>query len=577
MDQRKEAKLPKEPSENPPVVSTHVSQLGSARRALLMTCQIQVISPNGMITKARALLDSASSASFITERLAQHLRLPRRHHNLRMSGIGGSLTQMNTRGIVKLNISRVGQGGKIMDVEAIVLPKVTSDLPTHAISFQQEWKHLTRLDLADPEFGTPGRVDLLLGTEVFSRAVLHGRRYGPPGTPSAFKTCFGWVLAGTVQGDQDQLPAYTCCHVSVDSILKRFWEIEEFNPQQPIFSLEEKSVMKHFKENHIRDDKGRYIVSLPRKIDVESLGESRPQAVRRFLTLERSLRSKEQFQDFADAMHEYFEMDHAELIPASEIKKPCTEAYYLPMHCVRKEESSTSKVRVVFDASAKTTSGVSLNDQLMVGPTLHPQLIDVLLRFRSHKVALTADVSRMYRAVLLHKDQRDLHRFVWRGDPQQSLQDYRMTRLTFGVCASSFAANMAMRQNAIDHAESHPRATQVVLDSFYVDDGLMGADSVQEAIELRNEIQELFDQGGFNLRKWKSSEQRVLDQIPLQLRDSQTKQEITCDREFTKVLGVEWNATVDSFRPVITSLPVRETLTKRALSSDIARLFDVMG
>ena len=133
-----------------------------------------------------------------------------------------------------MNISRVGHGGKLMDVEAIVLPKVTTDLPTHPVSFQQEWKHVSRLDLTDPEFGTPGGVDFLLGTEIFSSAVLHGRQYGPPGTPSAFKTCFGWVLAGTVQGSQDQLPAYTCCYVSIDSILRRFWEIEEFNPLQPI-------------------------------------------------------------------------------------------------------------------------------------------------------------------------------------------------------------------------------------------------------------------------------------------------------------------------------------------------------
>ena len=74
-----------------------------------------------------------------------------------------------------------------------------------------------------------------------------------------------------------------------------------------------------------------------------------------------------------------------------------------------------------------------------------------------------------------------------------------MTRLTFGICASSFATIMAMRQNAIDHVESHPWAAQVILDSFYVDDELKGADSIQEAIELKEEIQELFDQGGFNL------------------------------------------------------------------------------
>ena len=133
---------------------------------------------------------------------------------------------------------------------------------------------------------------------------------------------------------------------------------------------------------------------------------------------------------------------------------------------------------------------------------VHFLLVDVLLRFRQHKVALTTDVSRMYRAVLLSKEQRDLHRFVWREDPHQPVKDYRMARLTFGVPASSFAANMALSQNAINHSESHPKAYQAVVKSFYVDDGLTGAASVDEAVRLRREFQELFRLGGFKHRKW---------------------------------------------------------------------------
>ena len=76
--------------EYPSIISTHGSQLGSSRQVLLMTCQVKVTGLDGLTTKARALLDSASSTSFITERLAQYLHLPRRHHNMRISGIGGS-------------------------------------------------------------------------------------------------------------------------------------------------------------------------------------------------------------------------------------------------------------------------------------------------------------------------------------------------------------------------------------------------------------------------------------------------------------------------------------------------------
>ena len=145
-------------------------------------------------------------------------------------------------------------------------------------------------------------------------------------------------------------------------------------------------------------------------------------------------------------MDEYFDFGHAEPIPISDTEKPPHEVFYLPMHAVYKDSSSTTKIRVVFDASAKSDSGISLNDTLFVGPTVHSTLLDVLLRFRLHRIALVADVSKMYRAIELAEPDRDLHRFVWRTNPQETLQDYRMTRVTFCVAATSFAANMSIKQ-----------------------------------------------------------------------------------------------------------------------------------
>ena len=117
----------------------------------------------------------------------------------------------------------------------------------------------------------------------------------------------------------------------------------------------------------------------------------------------------------------------------------------------------------------------------MVGPTIHSTLVDVLLRFRLNKVALTTDVSKMYRAIELTETDRDLHRFVWRPNPGDNIIDYRMKRVTFGVSASSFAANMSIKQNASDWAHEYPLAARAVEQSFYVDDGLTGANSVDEA------------------------------------------------------------------------------------------------
>ena len=230
-------------------------------------------------------------------------------------------------------------------------------------------------------------------------------------------------------------------------------------------------------------------------------------------------------------------------------------------------------MRAVFDASAKSSTGVSLNDTLLVGPTVHASLVDVLLRFRQHRVALIADVSRMYRAVALPESDRDMHRFVWRTSPNDCLKDYRMTRVTFGVSSSAFVANMCIKQNATDHATQYPLAAAAVLNSFYVDDGLTGADS----IELHNQLQVLFATGGFLLRKWNSSESAVLEQIDPELRDIQHTHTIIDSETYTKTLGVEWNYNSDQFRLMVADIVHTEVLTKRALTSDIAKVYDALG
>ena len=243
-------------------------------------------------------------------------------------------------------------------------------LPSSPTPFNDKWKHLQGLELADPDFGTPGAIDLLLGTEIFGQVVLHGRRFGPHGSPMALKTHFGWVLSGAINSERQQR-SETCCIAteSTNDLLRRFWEIEDPTLQQPVLSAEEKMVVRHFKESHERDDTGRFIVPLPMKENADLLGETRSLAVRRFSSLERSLRSNGKFDAFAEVIDEYFEQNHAEPVPLQRHGQTMSRSVlYLPMHTVHKTTSTTTQLHVVFDSSAKSTTGVSLNDQLLVGP-----------------------------------------------------------------------------------------------------------------------------------------------------------------------------------------------------------------
>ena len=564
------------------VVSSNVATEEKST-SLLMTCQVLVQSPNGNTIKARALLDTGSTVSLVTERIAQSLRLHRTPNNVTVAGVAGS-TGGSSRSTVSLQLSPLFSPNDKMSVTALTIQKITSELPLQPVIHHQHWKHIKGLQLADPQFNEPGRVDILLGIDVCGLVMLDGRRVGPTDTPSAWNTKFGWVLAGRTRLFDMPTKHEITCHISVpstDTLLRKFWEIEEAFKPEDAYSLEEKAVVQHFKDNHRRLKDGTFVIPLPKKPDAKSLGESRYQAVRRFTSLEKSLRNRKEFEPFAKVVKEYFTLGHAEPVPSIDMDKETAKTFYLPMHAVKKEQSTTTKLRVVFDASAKTSTGVSLNDTLMIGPTVHPPLIDVLLRFRCHRVALSADVSKMYRAVKLVPEDKDLHRFVWRENTTEPLIDYRMTRITFGVSASSFAANMSLKQNAQDLAHEYPLAAKIAFSSFYVDDCLTGADTVAEAINIQKQLQSLFSRGGFLLRKWHSSDPAVLNSIPSELKDPDF-QTITIEVDpCTKALGIVWNHASDTLSISISSLdpslPSQVELTKRMLVSDVAKTFDVLG
>ena len=124
----------------------------------------------------------------------------------------------------------------------------------------------------------------------------------------------------------------------------------------------------------------------------------------------------------------------------------------------------------------------------------------------------------------------------------------------------------------------YPNAAREVERSFYVDDCLTGSDSINGAIALQHELQELFNKGGFLLRKWNSNQPEVLNHLCPELRDTQTTLTLSNPDEYTKTLGIEWNSNRDQFRLTIAALPQVENMTKRAaLVSDIAKTFDALG
>ena len=193
----------------------------------------------------------------------------------------------------------------------------------------------------------------------------------------------------------------------LDNILQQMWEMDKV-PSPTHHSEDDQKAVEHFRDTHKVMDDGRYSVQLPRISPRPELGESRSSAIRRYISNEQVLKRKGKLEEFKAVMREYFTLGHAERVPTNELNLPPTDCFYLPIHGVMKESSTSTKLRAVFDASAKSQSGISLNDQLLAGPNLYPLLTTILNRFRTFNVAITADISKMFRGVELQKVDRGI-------------------------------------------------------------------------------------------------------------------------------------------------------------------------
>ena len=195
-------------------------------------------------------------------------------------------------------------------------------------------------------------------------------------------------------------------------------------------------------------------------------------------------------------------------------------AYYMPHHAVMKQDSSTTKLRVVFNGSERTSNGTTLNDILMVGASHQEDLCSLIQRFRTHKIVFCADIAKMYRQIVLDPRDTHLQRILWRADRNEPVKTYELKTVTYGTSSAPFLATRCLKQLAEDEGERFPRAAEVVMRDFYVDDLISGTGNVDDALQLQGELREMLTKGGFWLRKWTSNHPALLEKIPVAERES---------------------------------------------------------
>ncbi|XP_018402067.1 PREDICTED: uncharacterized protein LOC108779200 [Cyphomyrmex costatus] len=550
-----------------PVNQILSSQLSDTSHILLSTAVVDIADVTGKFHSCRVVLDSGSQSNFIAEQCCDKLKLFKTNVNVPVKGIGETLSQikLSTNVIVKSRIDAF-----TLKLNCLVIRKLTDFLPSRTID-RESLGIPKNVRLADPGFDRPSHIDMLIGAEYFYQLLCIGQIKLNSCSTILQKTKFGWIVSGKINSLEPLTTSL--CHISrgtLDDAVQRFWEIEEL-PAKRILSPEDEKCEQHYKETFKRLSSGRFSVRLPFNNQRKKLGESYEIALRRLLSLERRLNARpELYEDYRSFLREYEALGH--MTEVKEVNKK--EGYFLPHHSVIKESSTTTRLRVVFDASAKTTSGISLNDTLFSGPTVQQDLLSIVLRFRLHYIVFTADIQKMYRQVLIHPEDRLHQRILWRNNSQEIIRSYELNTITYGLSSAPYLATRTLIQLAKEEKQNYPEAADIVMRDFYVDDLLTGAETLEQAIKLKTQITELLNSGGFKLRKWASNHSQLIESPT---NEQQEEQWCFDFMEAHKTLGILWNPQQDCFLYRLTTHQEVSKITKRVVLSQTASYYDPLG
>lgn len=548
--------------------SMHVQQHNKVHQVMLATAIVKVYGTASEQHELRAVLDSGSQINFITRRCANLLKLKPSMSTSNISGIG-TLSTKSAKLEPTVLSSRFGSYQTIVDLH--VLPVITGHLPTSTVDINQfNIPDQVKCKLADPLLHKPQPIDLLLGAELFFELFI-GNHIKLSSKSFACETQLGWIITGCIPVIESSA-SNSLVSTTLTTIQNSISALSFYSPKGIAQRAEETQVESHFQSSIKYDHNGQFIVKLPINGDPCVLGDSTYMATKRLLAMERRLMSNTTLAtEYKRFMTEYLTIGHMEKVQDSDICQPIT--YYLPHHAVVKENSITTKTRVVFDASAATSTGVSLNDILMRGPTVQPTLFQIILRFRLHNIAITGDIEKMYRQIKVDRSDCDLQRIVYRSNPSHPVQHYRLLTVTYGTKSAPYLATRCLSE--LSKRCTDQRVSRIIKEDFYVDDLLSGGTTVEECFQYYQELTNVLNQVNFPIRKWCSNSAELIAKIP-SAKEQHYSLSLAEDESIT-TLGLTWLPNKDVVKFVLKPWSPQTKMTKRSLLSDLHKIYDPLG
>ncbi|KFD61198.1 hypothetical protein M514_26631 [Trichuris suis] len=515
-----------------------------------------------------------SEGSLITERLARQLHLAKDRCQLRLSTFHG---QDPPQELFKTTFQiRSVRGEKTFDIKnAIVVPSLNVSNRTIDWSrIKGRLRHLNDLPLVKIDYA---QVELLLGADNFDAIQpLEVRRPARKGQPYGVKTPLGWTVCGRFSLSKEERILHSI-HINrviikaaedetpLIETLEKFWSTESFgtkpNSKLPVSPEVEYA-------QRLLSSSTAYFANLLWKPGLNTLPNSRPLALNRFLVLRKRLRANPTLHlMYHDAMDALSRRNIASEVPQDRLGPPPGRVWYLPHHGVC-DPNKLNKLRIVFDASAKF-GGTSLNGHLTKGPDLTNSLVGILILFRS-----SPTWKKCFTKLAVPEADRSVLRFLWTNSEEGAPRTFQMNRQVFGLTSAPascmYALKCAIETFAL--AEVTARCER----QFYVGNYLDSFEFLEGAARVTRNFKEALMEGGFILTKWSSSKTELLEHFPETDRSDGIVNLRLSDRPLENVLGLLWDQRSDSFR-FASGIDSRIVKTKRQMLSAVASLYDPLG
>ena len=578
----------------PTAVNASSASLSSSEEIVLQTALIEYPTGSGNVT-ARILLDTGSHRSYISSDLVQRLGLvPIRKESLSVSTFGSTSTYETSADVVSLNLPLRGTAS--LPIELYSVPHLTNALQRSSLvtSDRRRLNGYAKGALADPPPSsgtTVHHIDMLIGLDYYWD-IVEGCHDTLPSGLRVLNSKLGFILCGkhTRQTQSKQTSARvttmfvsTIVNRSLSAVtdfqpvdetagnrpnLSDLWRLDTLGIRDQEVQPDDVKVQAQF-DDTVQMKDGRYEVRWPWKSHSPDLSSNYGLAWGRLKSLSKRFASDGKLlQSYTKTIQDQLSKGVIEEVTPDVVTGSLK--HYLPHQPVLTPSKATTKLRIVYDASAKARKqDNSLNECLHRGPIRLPSLCGVLLRFRLQPIALTADVEKAFLQLSIHPEDRDVTRFLWYKDPSspdvspEHLTTFRFCRVPFGLICSPFLLEATVRH----HLQGYDSTTAArILDNVYVDNIILGAATVADATKIFHDATTMFSSASMNLREWMSNSQALLSSLPSNAVSSDTS---------PKILGLPWDPGPDEL--CIPTVEFRSCLTKRAAVQQLCRLFDPLG